>query len=523
MAKFRYHHIKSSVEGKAPTAAQIKVAEIAVNDFAGSEKLFIKNTENEVIDFPRGYSRGYIDEIERGTSFSLNDLEARKANKSDVETALELKADKTEIPTDFYTKGEIDGKENTLQSSINANTTAISNEESARTAADTALETAISSEETRAKGAESGLSDAIDAEQTRAEGIEALKADKTYVDTALALKADKTEIPTDFYTKGEIDGKETALQASINTNADAIELKADKADVYTQEEVNVMMSQLLTRINNLEEKESIIVADTAAEVAAAPADSDIVIASTEAIQALTAGTEYKTITIVGGNANNGDIKVKATDKLTIDGMTVNGDKGASNGRVLITASTIDLKNVTIETGSTAYNVFEGTQNTANTDFFTSSYNVSNMTVDNTELNHNILNIYTPADNAVINVKDSYFNLHPEKSNVLRLANYTNATGVTVNFENIEWTYENGGSDDYNWAGLIIYQPAASDVARTGDTSNIATWTFNFKNCKYNGEVVDSVNFGEHSQVIYGYGINGGGVSDLSSIARINFE
>ena len=490
MAKFRYHHIKSSVEGKAPTAAQTKVAEIAVNDFAGSEKLFIKNTENEVVDFPRGYSRGYIDEIERGTSFSLNDLEARKANKSDVETALELKADKTEIPTDFYTKGEIDGKEDALQSSINANTTAISNEESARTAADTALETAISSEETRAKGAESGLSDAIDAEQTRAEGIEALKADKTYVDTALALKADKTEIPTDF---------------------------------YTQEEVNVMMSQLLTRINNLEEKESIVVADTAAEVAAAPADSDIVIASTEAIQALTAGTEYRTITIVGGNANNGDIKAKATNKLTIDGMTINGDKGVSNGRVLITASTIDLKNVTIETGSTAYNVFEGTQDTANTSFFTSSYNVSNMTVDNTELNHNILNIYTLADNAVINVKDSYFNLHPEKSNVLRLANYTNATGVTVNFENIEWTYENGGSDDYDWAGLIIYQPASSDVARTGDTSNIATWTFNFKNCKYNGEVVDSVNFGEHSQVIYGYGINGGSVSDLSSIVTVNFE
>ena len=42
MARFRYQHIKSSVEGKAPTAAQIKTAEIGVNDFAGDEKLFIK-------------------------------------------------------------------------------------------------------------------------------------------------------------------------------------------------------------------------------------------------------------------------------------------------------------------------------------------------------------------------------------------------------------------------------------------------------------------------------------------------
>ena len=355
------------------------------------------------------------------------------------------------------------------------------------------------------------LTNAITAEQTRAEGVEALKANAA-----------------DVYTKGEIDGKESALQDGINANADAIVLKADKAEIptdfYTQEEVNVMVSQLLTRIKNLEEKESIVVADTAAEVAAAPANSDVVIASTEAIQALTAGTEYNTITIVGGNANNGDIKAKATDKLTMDGTTINGDKGASNGRVLISASTVDLKNITIESGSTAYNVFEGTQNTADSSFFTSSYTVSNLTVDNTELNHNVLNIYTPADDAVITIKDSYLNLDVDKSNLLRLANYTNATGVTVNFENIEWTYENAPASDWGWAGLVIYQPSSTDVALGGDTSKIATWTFNFKNCKYNGEVVDAVNYGEHNQVIYGYDINRtGNVSDISSIVTINFE
>jgi len=40
MARFRYQHIKSSVEGKAPTAAQLKVAEIGVNDFAGDDRTF---------------------------------------------------------------------------------------------------------------------------------------------------------------------------------------------------------------------------------------------------------------------------------------------------------------------------------------------------------------------------------------------------------------------------------------------------------------------------------------------------
>ena len=101
MAKFRYQHIKSSVEGKAPTAAQIKTAEIGVNDFAGDEKLFIKNSEGEVVDFPRGYSQAYIDEAERVTAEALNDLNSRKLDASAY------------TPTDlsnYYTKDETSGK-----------------------------------------------------------------------------------------------------------------------------------------------------------------------------------------------------------------------------------------------------------------------------------------------------------------------------------------------------------------------------------------------------------------------------
>lgn len=97
MAKFRYQHIKSSVEGKAPSAAQIKVAEIGVNDFASDEKLFIKNSEGEVVDFPRGYSRQYIDNNERVIAEALNDLNSRKLDASAY------------TPTDlsnYYTKDE---------------------------------------------------------------------------------------------------------------------------------------------------------------------------------------------------------------------------------------------------------------------------------------------------------------------------------------------------------------------------------------------------------------------------------
>lgn len=49
--KFRYQHIMSAVEGKLPTAEQLKDGEIAVNVFAGSEKLALKNSEGEVVTF----------------------------------------------------------------------------------------------------------------------------------------------------------------------------------------------------------------------------------------------------------------------------------------------------------------------------------------------------------------------------------------------------------------------------------------------------------------------------------------
>ena len=100
MAKFRYQHIKSSVEGKAPTAAQIKVAEIGVNDFAGDEKLFIKNSEGEVVDLPRGYSRQYLDDKERVIAESLVDLNDRKLDAS-AYTPTDL--------TNYYTKSETSG------------------------------------------------------------------------------------------------------------------------------------------------------------------------------------------------------------------------------------------------------------------------------------------------------------------------------------------------------------------------------------------------------------------------------
>lgn len=295
---------------------------------------------------------------------------------------------------------------------------------------------------------------------------------KEEVDVKLDGKADKDEIPTDYYSKSTVDA---------------------------------MLSQLITRIENVESTNGVVVADTVEAVALAPSGSNVVLTSAAAIQGLTSDTEYNTLTIVGGNCD-ADIKAIVSDKATIDGMSISGAKGASNGRMQLSASTVSIKNVTVDSGSTIYNVFETSQNTSKLEYAIKDFVMSNIVVDNPELTHNVANVYVLDNDASVKISDSSFNLDVDKSNVLRLSNFTNATGVTVTLSNIDWTYENVDGTDWRFAGLLIYQPANTDAALSGDTSALATWTVVFDNCRYNGEKITANNFGEHSQAMYLYNV-----------------
>ena len=231
-----------------------------------------------------------------------------------------------------------------------------------------------------------------------------------------------------------------------------------------------------------------------------PSETDVFINGDSALNALTTEKTFKNIEISNVDANN-QIYLYATDNIVVDGMEVTGDKGSTNGYVLYSAKDIEISNLSIANGSTAYNVFEGDQTNQNLKVL----NASNVMVDNPSLTHNVFNVYKPQNDAVINIKDSRFNLTVDNSNVLRISNTSNATGVTVNFENIEWNYENGLSfNDWRWAGLIIYQPYSTDSGLSGDLTAMKTWKFNFKNCKYNGVKVNANNFGQHNQVFYLY-------------------
>lgn len=231
-----------------------------------------------------------------------------------------------------------------------------------------------------------------------------------------------------------------------------------------------------------------------------PSETDVFINGDSALNALTTEKTFKNIEISNVDANN-QIYLYATDNIVVDGMEVTGDKGSTNGYVHYSAKDIEISNLSIANGSTAYNVFEGDQTNQNLKVL----NASNVMVDNPSLTHNVFNVYKPQNNAVINIKDSRFNLTVDNSNVLRISNTSNATGVTVNFENIEWNYENGLSfNDWRCAGLIIYQPYSTDSGLSGDLTAMKTWKFNFKNCKYNGVKVNANNFGQNNQVFYLY-------------------
>lgn len=265
------------------------------------------------------------------------------------------------------------------------------------------------------------------------------------------------------------------------------------------------------------------VAATAEEINAItdPQNTDVFISGNEALNALAAKKTFKNLEIANVEAAQ-QVNLAAVESIALDGVEVTGDKGSSNGYFLVDAPKVDVSNITIADGAKPYNVFEEVG--AGTD----SFNASNVKVNDVALKHNVFNIYRPNNDAVINISDVNLNLNVNNSNALRLANYKNATGVTVNFENVSWTYENTPnieSADFGWAGLIIYQPATTDVALGGDLSKVQTWTFNFKNCKYNGVKVTENNFGKHNQVFYLYNINKtGGITDpVANGLTLKFE
>ena len=211
-------------------------------------------------------------------------------------------------------------------------------------------------------------------------------------------------------------------------------------------------------------------------------------------------------TVISSSNMEGEFNSPEADLYLLDSR-VQGKKTSGNAKILTDDTKIIINNfhITSDKENGIYNVFEQPQNPKE---ILKEYSATNIIVDGTNLKHNVFNIYNLQDNATITIKNCKFDINMATSNVMRLSNYKNAENVEILFDNVEWTYENVGyeSSDIDYAGLILYQPASTDVALEGDTSKIKTWTFRFKNCTYNGEKVTDVNFGLPEQVMYMYNI-----------------
>lgn len=356
----------------------------------------------------------------------------------------------------------------------------------------------------------------------------------------------KGEIETNYFNKTESDGRyyekenansvfvaKTTLENYSTTEQmetaieSAVEPKADKSSL------EATVHELVVRLNKLESTNAVLIekgTDTPENIATKGADDDVVAATDEAIKALSTNKTFKNVSIVGGEVGSNDvIYLTATDNISVDGITVSGEKGTGNGKIVYAGNDINISNVNIEPGCTVYNVFEGSQD-KNAEHCVDNFTAKNATVNDTDLKHNVFNIYQLNEGANVKISDSSFNLNMKTSNIMRLSNYTNAKNVTVTFENVDWTYENTpyADGDLMWAGLIIYQPAGADTnVKTGDEYSdeaTKTWTFNFINCRYNGEKVTGNSFGTNKQVIYQYNVKNEGKSeDPTVFGAINFE
>lgn len=365
-------------------------------------------------------------------------------------------------------------------------------------------------------------------EKTKLEGL------NNYDDTELAGRVEALE-GADFLTTTTGDYRYYTKEETNNIFVaksqyeDGMSLKADKSelgDYATDSELASALHGLVVRLTKLEAQNAILVekgTDSADDITGMTdvdaLNADIVVATDEAIEALSTPKTFNSITIAGGEVgDNTVINLLAKDSIEVNGLTVSGTKGNGNGKIVYGSKDITISNVNIEPGCTVYNVFEGKQDKAE-DNLVENFTATNVIVDDIDLMHNVFNIYQLADGANILVKDSVFNLNVAKSNVMRVSNITNAKNVTITFENVEWSYEEKGytPSDYEWAGLLIYQPYSTDDGYdTGvamEYKAVHTWTINVKNCRYNGEPIEDNLVGTIKQAVYQYDVNKSGASE----------
>ena len=188
----------------------------------------------------------------------------------------------------------------------------------------------------------------------------------------------------------------------------------------------------------------------------------------------------KTIELVGGTAESAHVGLKATDDVVLTGVVTSGNlaKNVSNaGWSINTSETVTIKDC--DFSQTGYNSVEiGLNNTAPKNVL-----IENCRFGNTS-NNSIL-VFATADNATITIRNCSFG---RVSQVLRLSNRTNATGVVVNL--IDCTIEATDSN-LQWPMILCQDYMADTGANIKAANRFAPEkiTINIINCEKAGQVI----------------------------------
>lgn len=188
----------------------------------------------------------------------------------------------------------------------------------------------------------------------------------------------------------------------------------------------------------------------------------------------------KTIELVGSTAESAHVGLKATDDVAMTGVVTSGTlaKNVSNASWSIdTSETVTIKDC--DFSQVGYNCVEiGLGNTAPKNVLIENCRFGNVS------NNSIL-VFATADNATITIRNCSFG---RVSQVLRLSNRTNATGVTVNL--IDCTIEATDSN-LNWPMILCQDYMAGTGADIKAANRFAPEkiTINIINCEKAGQVI----------------------------------
>ena len=196
----------------------------SVNGSTGDVVIFIPKMTSDLENDSDFIDSEYVDNLIEQLNSSVNTNYAKKSElntaiANEVSRADNKYANKTDIPTDFYTKQEVDNKDKNIIRNTSLNF-----------ATKTQLNTAISDEVSRADNKYAKKTDIPTNVYTKKEVDDKDKniiantslnfATKTQLNTAIENEvsradnkyANKTDIPTDFYTKQEVDDKVSTKQ-----------------------------------------------------------------------------------------------------------------------------------------------------------------------------------------------------------------------------------------------------------------------------------------------------------------------